>query len=875
MSIGKAWSESELPINTVINPEVEDIVKAMLGIMTKSTSKSILVSGAKGVGKSLVINLLAKELKGRNWEILISSANDLMAGQRYIGDLEKNIFNLLEFLEQYSNSLCIVPRFHELYYGGRHEHSPTGILDQLLPSIESGKIRIIGEVDSDNLEKIIQFRPQILSAFEIIRIAPSSKEFTLDLASDWIKLDNNSVLWKETGPAELEEIYYLTKQYLSHKENPGTLIDLLKQTKKSSESALKRMGPIKVHDFIKSLSNITGLPTTILDDRESLDLEGLRNYFLSKVIGQEDAVNTLLERIAMIKAGLTDASRPSGVFLFVGPTGTGKTEIAKALAEYLFGSEDRLIRLDMSEYQTQESTFKILGETSDTADSSALVNRIRANPFSVVLLDEFEKAHPKIWDLFLQVFDDGRLTDQRGGMADFRHCIIIMTSNLGATLSSGNRIGFNRHDPVEVDANVMKSVNNTFRPEFVNRLDKIVVFNPLSKTVAKQILKRELKKILMRRGVRQRKWELELEDSATDFLLDNGFSSQLGARPLKRAIEKYLLAPLAITIVNHSFPKGDQFLLVSGGKTKLNVEFIDPNEPDYTWDQKKQIQDDQEHKSEGLSIKDVYFESKGILSEFLVIDKSLSELEQDVERLVLEDRKNTLMASMGQPEFWESEQRFAILSEIELLDRFFDTFESTRQLFERLRDPDKKRISYDARLIKKLSGRLYLLGNALNSYEQGIEQDAIMGIKYPVHSQLFGEKLNLMYENWAKSRNMERREIFNKQHNDEVEICYTFSGFGAYNILKNDSGAHIFEISGSNATKTEKHKVTVGIVPMLLEDYQNPKLDEFQKRLDNQASRQVCRRYRLSKSSLIKDLINNWQTGKVDRVFQGDFDLFN
>jgi ATP-dependent Clp protease ATP-binding subunit ClpC len=168
----------------------------------------------------------------------------------------------------------------------------------------------------------------------------------------------------------------------------------------------------------------------------------LRAFFERRVLGQPEAVDCLVERVAMVKAGLTDPTRPQGVFLFVGPTGTGKTEIAKTLAEFLFGSPERMIRLDMSELQTWESQARILGEADETSDSAALVNQIRKQPFSVVLLDEFEKAHPTVWDLFLQVFDDGRLTDKRGNTADFRHSVIILTSNLGATLPHGASVGF-------------------------------------------------------------------------------------------------------------------------------------------------------------------------------------------------------------------------------------------------------------------------------------------------------------------------------------------------------------------------------------------------------------------------------------------------
>ena len=233
---------------------------------------------------------------------------------------------------------------------------------------------------------------------------------------------------------------YLARQYLGKSQLPGSVIDLIKLS--ANRAVANSENELTADGLLTTLSQVTGLPKSILDDKERINLNAIRNFFAARIMGQEEAVGAIVDRIAMLKAGLTDAARPIAVFLFAGPTGTGKTELAKTLAAYLFGSAERMIRLDMSEFQTAESTRKILGEAEGADDSDSLVQRVRRQPFSVILLDEFEKAHANAWDLFLQVFDDGRLSDAMGRVADFRHCIICLTSNLGSTAHQSAGIGF-------------------------------------------------------------------------------------------------------------------------------------------------------------------------------------------------------------------------------------------------------------------------------------------------------------------------------------------------------------------------------------------------------------------------------------------------
>ena len=330
--------------------------------------------------------------------------------------------------------------------------------------------------------------------------------------------------------------------------------------------------------MIATLSDATGLPLHVLDPRAPLSLDLVREYFASRVLGQPEAVECLVDRIALVKAGLTDPTRPLGVFLFVGPTGTGKTEIAKAFSAFVFGSEERLLRLDMSEYQTPESLERLLGDATRQEEAAPLIAQVRKQPFSVLLLDEFEKAHAQIWDVFLQVFDDGRLTDRSGRTVDLRHCVIILTSNLGAAIPRGPGVGFAGRAGRFDASDVVKSVARSFRPEFLNRLDRVVVFRPLGREIMRGLLEKELTDVLGRRGLRMRPWAVEWDEAAMDFLIEQGFSAELGARPLKRAVEQHVLTRIATAIVERQFPEGDQFLFITAREgAGLDVAFVDPD----------------------------------------------------------------------------------------------------------------------------------------------------------------------------------------------------------------------------------------------------------------------------------------------------------
>ena len=401
--------------------------------------RSVLVVGEPRAGKTSFLILLAMRAATQGWAVFEAGAASLMAGQQYFGQLEERLHRLTTELAVEKRVLWYVPDFLQLAASGTHTGTTATLLDQVLPAIASGRVVVLSEATPAGLTNLLQRRPAIRSALDLVRLPPLS-----DAEVDRLAREVASRLSATSGiaidPDVLNTVMHLARHYLGTAQMPGAALDLIKLT--AQRVAAHDASRMQREDVLATLSQLTGIPQLVLDDRERVDLGVLRGFFAARVIGQDEAVDAVVDRIAMLKAGLTDPGRPIAVFLFAGPTGTGKTELAKTLAEFLFGSAERLIRLDMSEFQAIESTRKILGEPDQQGDAQALTHRVRKEPFSAVLLDEFEKAHPNVWDLFLQVFDDGRLTDAAGQTVDFRHCIIILTSNLGSTIKQGLGPGF-------------------------------------------------------------------------------------------------------------------------------------------------------------------------------------------------------------------------------------------------------------------------------------------------------------------------------------------------------------------------------------------------------------------------------------------------
>jgi ATP-dependent Clp protease ATP-binding subunit ClpC len=848
----------------VEHESIREALDAAVAAVTGSPPVSFLALGDAGVGKTAFVRLLARRLGAQGWSVFEASAADLQAGQSFLGELEKRMRLLFAALAPERRVLWYVPRVHELHQAGTHRHSAVGILDLLLPELEAGRVCVIGESTLNAMERLLVQRPRLRALLKYAVIEPLQPHATLDLAK--------AVVSGSPGPfvadPVVSEALDLSRHFLRHQALPGSLLDLLRRARTRATAAGKATADRQ--DLVGALVETSGLPADVIDDSTALDVAALRERFESRVLGQPAAVGCLLDRVAMLKAGLTDPHRPVGVFLFAGPTGTGKTEVAKVLAEFLFGAENRMIRLDMSELQEASGLERILGSGDPEGhESDALAQRIRKQPFSLVLLDEFEKAHPRVWDLFLQVFDDGRLTDARGNMADFRHAIIILTSNLGAVAHAGTSLGFASGAGAFTEAQVMRAIAATFRPEFINRIDRVVVFQPLSRAVMRDILRKELRRVLERRGFRNRDWAVEWEESAIEFLLDRGFTPDMGARPLRRAIEQFVLGPIAQTIVEHRFPEGDQFLFVRSDGRGVQVEFVDPDAPPAVDADAYAPVDDHDASAPGFARS----------ADLPALAATLAAMEDRVAAGAWQTAKEALLAAMSAPDYWSDAGRFAQLDRTERMDRIDAAIRAARSLYRRVEPRADRRAGAPASLVQRLAEHLFVLGHALDDLGADRASEVYLSVEAvadDASSRRTGEWLQSivqMYERWAAARHMRARWISERF---AARPVLSFAGLGVHGILDRESGLHVFETpDASGGFERATVRVRVAGVPVTPRLATQTALEHATELLGGEqlVSATVIRRYRAAPSPLVRD-VRGWRTGRLDQVLAGGFDRF-
>jgi ATP-dependent Clp protease ATP-binding subunit ClpC len=608
-------------LDPVIGRAVE--IERVIQILSRRTKNNPVLLGEAGVGKTAIVEGLAHDIiKGdvpevlRDKRIVVLDLALMIAGTKYRGQFEERIKAVMEEIKRSKDVIIFVDELHTLVGAGAAE----GAIDAsniLKPALSRGEIQCIGATTLDEYRKHIEKDSALERRFQPIFVDPSTVEETIKIL-DGLRDKYEAHHRVKFTDDSLEAAAKMSDRYVSGRFLPDKAIDLIDEAgarsrlavltapkeikdldEKLSSIIMEKEALIKQQDFEKAarlrddektirlqleslrrdwikkrdqitpevgeeniarlVSQITGVPIYRLEQKESEKLMKIENEIGGSVIGQEEAVSSIARAIRRSRAGIKEPRRPIGSFMFLGPTGVGKTLLARALAEFMFGNAEALIQIDMSEYMEKFNISRLIGAPPGYVgyeEGGQLTERVRRRPYSVVLLDEIEKAHPDIFNLLLQILEEGRLTDSYGRRVDFRNVILLMTSNVGADIirkrgslgfkTSGEDVSYN-----EMKELLFEEVKKVFKPEFINRLDEVIVFHALAKEHLEKIVDIEIEYVNKR--LREQGFEVVLTPKAREFFIDKGFDPVFGARPLKRVIQRFLEDPVAEDIIRGTF----------------------------------------------------------------------------------------------------------------------------------------------------------------------------------------------------------------------------------------------------------------------------------------------------------------------------------
>uniref|UniRef100_A0A453H757 ATP-dependent Clp protease ATP-binding subunit clpC n=1 Tax=Aegilops tauschii subsp. strangulata TaxID=200361 RepID=A0A453H757_AEGTS len=579
----------------------DDEIDRVVSILCRRTKNCVALVGAAGVGKTAVAEALAQRIAAGMVPDVLAGARvieldvgALVAGTKWRGSFERRMKDVIKQVEAADGKVILfIDEMHMLLGAGRSRRSAMDAANMLKPALARGRIRCVGATTFDEYRKYIEKDAALKRRFQKVQVEEPSMDTTIEILQA-LKKRHEHHHGLEIQDAALVAAAQLAGRYITGRQFPDKAIDLIDEacataskkmrqinrkkaevntTKSSSAKAMKE-AIIIPDDVGQVVSRWTGIPVTALNQEEKDKLICLADRLHQRVVGQDEAVNLVADAVLRSRVGLDHPGQPIGSFLFLGSTGVGKTELAKALAEQLFDSEKMLVRFDMSEYVGSSSVLRLVGAPPSYRgheDGGQLTEKVRRNPYSVILFDEVEKADPSVFNIFLQILDDSRLTDGRGQTVDFKNTIIIMTSNLGSDYLISKTARENT--TISTQELLMEQVCKHFKPELLNRLSEIVIFEPLSHDKLKEIMKIQMKSIMAR--VATKGISLSVSDAALDTILSESYTPTYGARPIRRWMQKNVMTTLSKMLVKGEAGEGSTICIEATDDNKgLKYEVV-------------------------------------------------------------------------------------------------------------------------------------------------------------------------------------------------------------------------------------------------------------------------------------------------------------
>ncbi|MCX7758479.1 MAG: ATP-dependent Clp protease ATP-binding subunit [bacterium] len=555
-------------LNKVVGRDEE--IQRLIQVLLRKTKNSPVLIGEAGVGKTAIVEGLAQKIAKKeinelqNVSIYEITTSSLLAGTSLRGELEKKLQELIKDLENREDIVLFIDEIHTIMLDNT-------ISNIFKPALARGQIKIIGATTTEEYYKYIEKDPALERRFQPIMVEEPTIEETVFI------LENVIPSFEEYHKVEydrsiLDKIVKLSQRYIPHRNLPDKVIDIIDEAATYVKTE-KNKKIVELDDIKEVISRQTNIPVSKMQDKELEKISSLEEILKSKIVGQDEAVDKISKIIKISKAGLNPSKRPYGVFLFLGPTGVGKTYLAKVLTETLFESEDNLIRLDMSEFKEKHEVSKLLGAPPGYIGydkDGILTLAIKKSPYAIILLDEIEKAHPEVFDIFLQVFDEGQLKDSKGRTLTFYDTVIIMTSNIGSNLIFELLNSNPDITSDELKKAVLPEITKFLRPEIVNRIDEIIVFRPLDKQNVEKIIDLELSKISMK--IEESGDKIVFDPSIKDYILEKGYNISFGARNIKRVVQSEILSKVAETILQYLHIKNKKIMVYYKEKVRVEIE---------------------------------------------------------------------------------------------------------------------------------------------------------------------------------------------------------------------------------------------------------------------------------------------------------------